>query len=384
MLAALAPQPENSFSFTAERNLFLKALLHTQNIVERRNTVPILANVLVKNSGGLLSLTATDMDLDIVEGVPSVECSDGATTLPVHMLCDIVRKLPDGSQITLKSDGDRAELACGRSQFTLPCLPVEDFPVIGQGNLPHSFSMPVADLKELIDHTKFAMSTEETRYFLNGLFFHVAVDGESQENVLRIVATDGHRLAQAQVPLPEGAAEIPAVIIPRKTVVELRKLLDEVNEPITIGISQNKISFAFGGVRLTSKLIDGTFPDYKKVIPQNNDKILTVNTKAFAEAVDRVATISTDKIRAIKLHITSSQITLTAAGADSGRAQEELETVYGGQTLEIGFNSRYLLDIIAQIQTERTALALSDVAAPTIVTEPNSTDALYVIMPMRV
>jgi len=373
---------------TIERAALLKALSHVQSVVERRTTIPILSNVLLRTDSGRLSLSATDMDLEIVERVPARVEREGRTTAPAHTLYDIVRKLREGAQVEMETSGERNELVVrsGRSTFTLACLPPEDYPVMTAGDLPHQFTLTAAELRTLIDRTRFAISTEETRYYLNGIYLHAAKSDEVP--VMRAVATDGHRLARVEMVLPEGAAGIPGVIVPRKTVLELRKLVEEGDEEVQVGLGETKIRCAVGEAALVSKLIDGTFPDYDRVIPANNDKILEVETKSFAEAVDRVSTISTERSRAVKLAIEKGSLVVSATSPENGTAVEELEVRYQSAPLEIGFNSRYLLDITEQIAGEGAQFAMSDAAAPTIVRatapDPNGATALYVLMPMRV
>jgi DNA polymerase-3 subunit beta len=368
---------------TIERAALLKSLGHVQSVVERRNTIPILSNVKVEARDGRLNLNATDMDLDIAESVGADVATPGETTAPAHTLYEIVRKLPDGSQVELETaDGDNLTLRSGRSRFTLSCLPTEDFPVMAGGELPQEFRLPAAELRGLIDRTRFAISTEETRYYLNGIYLHASQrDGV---DVLRAVATDGHRLASVELPLPEGAAGMPGVIVPRKTVAELRKLIDETGEDIVIALSETKVRFSFDDAVLTSKLIDGTFPDYERVIPSDNNKIMEVDCKQFAEAVDRVSAISTEKSRAVKLAVGGGHLVLSANSPDNGTASEELEVSYAADAIEIGFNSRYLLDITQQIEGDAAQFVMSDSASPTIVREVGDASALYVLMPMRV
>jgi len=371
---------------TIERAALLKTLAHVQSVVERRNTIPILSNVLLDAAEGRLRLTATDMDLTIVDSVEAEVSEPGATTVPAHTCYDIVRKLPEGAQIEVFTvdDGARITLRAGRSVFSLATLPREDFPVQGQADLPHRFTLRPSELRHLIDRTRFAISTEETRYYLNGIYLHVA--GAPDHPLLRAVATDGHRLARFEMPMPDGAAGMPGVIVPRKTVGEARKLIDETDEVIEISLSDTQINFAFDSIVLTSKLIDGTFPDYERVIPtrREDDKVVQVDYRAFAEAVDRVSTISTEKSRAVKLIIENGGITLSASSPENGTATEEVEADYGGPGIEIGFNSRYLLDIAQQIEGGAAELSLADSASPTVVRDISDSSALYVLMPMRV
>ncbi len=369
---------------TIERAALLKSLSHVQSVVERRNTIPILSNVKIEGRDGQVALNATDMDLDIVEAVGADVIRPGATTAPAHTFYEIVRKLPDGSQVELEQDAESGllTLRSGRSKFTLQALPVDGYPVMSGGELPYSFTLSAEELKGLIDRTRFAISSEETRYYLNGIYLHAATSGGVP--VLRAVATDGHRLARVEVPLPEGAAGMTGVIVPRKTVNELRKLIEEAAQDVVVSLSDSKIRFAFDNAVLTSKLIDGTFPDYERVIPENNDKILEVDCKSFAQAVDRVSAISTEKSRAIKLAVYGGGLTLSASSPESGSATEELEAAYGAEAMEIGFNSRYLMDILAQIEGDAARFAMADAASPTVVREVADSSAVYVLMPMRV
>ncbi|MCY4499681.1 MAG: DNA polymerase III subunit beta [Rhodospirillaceae bacterium] len=371
---------------TIERAALLTALTHTQSVVEKRNTIPILSNVLVDADGGQLRLTATDLDLAIVDQAEADIATPGSTTTPAHTLYDIVRKLPEGAQIELvfgeEAGESRVSLVAGRSSFMLPCLPKEDFPVIAEGELPHSFSLPADLLIDVIDKTRFAVSTEETRYYLNGIYLHKAeVDGRL---VLRAVATDGHRLAQVNAQLPEGASDIPGVIVPRKAVAEVRKLIDEGGLDIGISLSDSKIRFQVGESILTSKLIDGTFPDYQRVIPDGNDKVMEVDAKVFAEAIDRVSTVSTEKSRAVKMSLEGGKATIAASSPDNASASEEIAVEYNSDNMEIGFNSRYLLDIASQIDGETAQFVLADAVSPTLIRDGGNADALYVLMPMRV
>jgi DNA polymerase-3 subunit beta len=369
---------------TIERAGLLKSLGHVHRVVERRTTIPILSNVLIKAEKAKLAFKATDLDLEVTETVAAEVGPGGSTTVPAHMFYEIVRKLPEGAQIVLEATGDRAVLAirAGRSRFTLQTLPESDFPDLAAGDMINSFKLSAADLKRLIDKTQFAISTEETRYYLNGIYMHTA--GTNKAPTLRAVATDGHRLAQVELPLPEGASGMPGVIIPRKTVGEVQRLIEDITAEVLVELSQGKVRFTIGDVVLTSKLIDGTFPDYARVIPVGNDKELTVDKKEFEQAVDRVSTVSSERGRAVKLSLSSGKLTLSVTNPDSGSATEELEVEYGSEPLDIGFNSRYLLDIAAQIEGEAAVLKLADPGSPTLIQDRDAKGALYVLMPMRV
>jgi DNA polymerase-3 subunit beta len=368
---------------TIERATLLKGLSHVQSVVERRNTIPILSNVLIEASaGGGLKLMATDLDLQIVETVDAAVDQPGATTISAHTLFDIARKLPEGSQVSLTAAEGKMLVTAGRARFNLATLPRDDFPVIAEGDLPTRFDLPAATLRQIIDKTRFAISTEETRYYLNGIYVHAADDGDGA--VLKAAATDGHRLARVTVPQPAGAAGMPGVIIPRKCVAELRKLLDEVDGSVEVSLSGTKIRFGLGTAILTSKLIDGTFPDYSRVIPTGNDKLLKIDPKSFMDGVDRVATIASEKTRAVKMTLDRDKITLSVTSPENGTAAEEVPGDYTSLGFEIGFNARYLMDILGQIEGDEVEVHLADAAAPTLIREGEKAPALYVLMPMRV
>jgi DNA polymerase-3 subunit beta len=371
---------------TIERATLLRCLSHVQSVVERRNTIPILSNVLIEAEGdNSLRVMATDLDLQVIEHMEANVDSAGAITVSAHLLFDIARKLPEGSQVSLEAAENRMAIKAGRSRFSLPTLPRDDFPVIVEGDLPTSFELPAKTFADLIDRTRFAISTEETRYYLNGIFFHVSDDNEP---VLRAAATDGHRLARFTLPRPDGAEGMPDVIMPRKAVAELRKLLDEsLDGNVQIDLSASKVRFTLGGeggVVLTSKLIDGTFPDYSRVIPTGNDKLLKLDPKSFHEGVDRVATIATEKTRAVKMGLDRDKVTLTVTSPDNGTATEEVPAEYSSDGFEIGFNAGYLKDILNQIDADTVEIHLADAGAPTLIRKDENSPALYVLMPMRV
>ncbi|MCQ0989504.1 DNA polymerase III subunit beta [Jiella marina] len=369
-----------------ERSNLLKSLSHVHRVVERRNTIPILSNVLVRTEDEALRLKATDLDIEITESVKAAGEQPGGTTVPAHLLYDIVRKLPDGSEVKLATNGEGTQMtvSSGRSNFRLQCLPEADFPDITAGDLSHHFTMEAGQLLRLIERTQFAISTEETRYYLNGIYLHtVEADGDL---TLRAVATDGHRLARAEMKAPSGSEGMPGIIVPRKTVGEVQKLLGDcdADDEITVDLSDSKIRFVIGNVVMTSKLIDGTFPDYQRVIPQNNDKALTLDRQSFSAAVDRVSTISSERGRAVKLSLSPAQLVLTVNSPDSGTATEELAVEYDSDEIEIGFNARYLLDITAQLSGESAVFMLADPGSPTLIRDGGDETTLYVLMPMRV
>jgi DNA polymerase-3 subunit beta len=369
---------------TVERSALLKSLGHVHRVVERRNTIPILSNILLRADHGQLRLKATDLDLEVAEAIPADIGQGGATTVPAYTLYDIVRKLPDGAQVSLETTGDSSQmlLRSGRSRFTLQTLPESDFPDITAGDLPIRFSVPATALKRLIDKTQFAISVEETRYYLNGIFLHAV--GERDKRVLRAVATDGHRLARVETPLEAAPLDMPGIIVPRKAVTEMQKLLEGVDAEARLELSETKIRLIVGDVVLTSKLIDGTFPDYQRVIPSGNDKELRVDRAEFSAAVDRVSTISSERGRAVKLAMADGKLTLSVNNPDSGSAVEEIPSEYDHPPLEIGFNARYLLDIASQLDGDNVLFKLAEAGSPTLILDRDISSALYVLMPMRV
>ncbi len=367
-----------------ERSELLRALGHVTSVVERRTTIPILSNVMLRASGSMLEFKATDLEREVIEQAPAEVRQPGALTVPAHLLHDIVRKLPDGAQVEFVRDPerDRLTLTSGQARFALQTLPAEDFPDLAAGEMSHEFQLSAADLKRLLDKTRFAISTEETRYYLNGIYLHTAASEKAP--TLRAVATDGHRLAQVEVEQPKGAEGMPGVIIPRKTVHELHRLLEDSDAEVRIGISSTKVRFEIGTVTLTSKLIDGTFPDYARVIPRSNEKKLTVSNSEFMSAVDRVSTIASERGRAVKLNLADDKLVLAVNNPEGGSATEEIGVTYSAAPLEIGFNARYLLDIAGQLEGSEAVFMLADPGSPTMVRDIGDAGALYVLMPMRV
>lgn len=370
--------------FSIDRASLLKSLSHVQSVVEKRGTIPILSNIKVEATGNQIELTATDMDVAMVDQVNAKVEKGGATTIPAHMLYEIIRKLPDGADIVIEdvaSEG-KVRITTGHSKFALSTLAVDDFPAMAEGELAYSFVLTGAECRALIEKTRFAMSTEETRYYLNGVYLHAHESNGS--SVLRSVATDGHRLARLEIPLPAGASGMPGVIIPRKTIAELSKLLEDGIEQVKISLSDTKIRFLCGNATLVSKLIDGTYPDYERVVPQNNTNIMEVDSSAFAKAVDRVSVIAADKIRGIKLTMGSGKLTLSASSPEHGTAQETLEVAYSADPIEIGFNARYIMDIMSEIEGGNAQFVFNDSNSPALVRDSADVGALYVLMPMRV
>lgn len=370
--------------FAIERADLVKAVSQAQSVVERRNTIPILANVLIEATSDGISFRATDLDTEIVYRANAQVGQPGATTVSASMLNDIARKLPDGAlvQLSLDAASQRLAVQAGRSNFSLATLPREDFPVMSASEYAANFSAPSAVLRRLFDKSKFAISNEETRYYLNGVYMHVA-EGEEGPS-LRCVATDGHRLARIDAGLPQGASDMPGVIVPRKTVAELRKLLDDDETEIAVSVSETKVRFATPMITLTSKVIDGTFPDYTRVIPHGNSRKLEVDAGDFAKAVDRVATVSSERSRAVKLALDEDRLVLSVNAPDSGAADEELPVAYADEPLEIGFNAKYLHEIASQIERENAVFLFNGSGDAALIREGGDTSAVYVVMPMRV
>lgn len=370
---------------TLERNHLLKSLSHVHRVVERRNTYPILANVLFKAADDKVELRATDLDIEVTEGVPAMVSTPGTTTVPAHTLYEIVRKLADGAEVRLETDGgENMVLTSGRSRFNLACLSPDSFPDLKSGSFGHEWTMPATSLRELIERTQFAISNEETRYYLNGIYFHT-VDVTGHGTVLRAVATDGHRMARAEIEAPAGAKGMPGIIVPKKTVGEVQKLLDGADGDVKVEVSDTKIRVTVGSVVLLSKLIEGTFPDYDRVTPKNNDKQMNVDRQSFAIAVDRVSTIASDRGgKAVKLQAKDGLLELSVTNPDHGTASEELAVEFDTDGFEIGFNARYLLDITGQLDGDTALLKLADPGSPTVIQDREGAPALYVLMPMRV
>ncbi len=382
--AALQATEEFPLQFTIARSTLLSALGKLQSVVEKRNTIPILANIKLQANAGQLQLTATDMDIVATENVAANVSQEGALTVPAQTLYDIVRKLNDDADITLSTDvgSNQVVVESGKARFSLSYLPAADFPVMSEGELTHNFAINAGTLLQLIDRARFAMSTEETRYYLNGVYLHQEQNDAGA--ILRAVATDGHRLARIETALPSGAENMPGVIVPRKTVGELKKLFEGESGDIAVSLSESKIRFTAGNTVILSKLVDGTFPDYARVIPESNTKTMAADTKTLTHAVDLVSTISSEKTRGIKFLVQSGQLTLSAQSPDAGTAKEELDVEYGSDEISIGFNSRYVLEMMSQLTSDAVQFVFNDSNSPALVSDPEDSSALYVIMPMRV
>lgn len=371
-------------SMRVSREDLVDSMARVTSILERRSTIPILSNALIVADGDKIHFTATDLDIEVTDSFASgdIEAS-GRITVPAQMLYDISRKLKSGADILMFADhnASRVDVKSGRSSFSLPILPPEDFPSMASVRDGVSFDISASDLKEMIDRTKIAMSTELTRYYLNGVYMHI---GEGSN--LIAVSTDGHRLALSKMPAPAGAEGMPGVIIPRKTILELRRLIDSMpkDSDISVMVSDAKISFKIENMLMTSKLIDGTFPDYNRVIPKQNPFKMVADGTLLRKAVDRVATISSEKARSIKFIISGDNLRLDCNSHDMGAAHEDMRVDYEGDDITIGFNSRYVADTMSQMESDSFEMYIADPASPALVLDPASEGSLFVMMPLRV
>ena len=365
----------------------LKALNHIHGIVEVRHTLPILSNIVLSAENNELSLSSTNLDIFCSDKIDAEIVNSGEISVPAITFFEIVKRLPSGSDVILSMGDEDTELVlkCGRSKFNLSTLKTEDFPILSDKDLSTNFVISADELSRMIDKTKFAISNEETRYYLNGIFFHKAESNSIK--FLRAVATDGHRLAQYDIPLPQGAEEITGIIIPKKTVFELRKVLDDADGDVSVSLNENKIKFSFNNLKIISKVIDGTFPDYTKVIPQNNDKKFKTNNSELKNAIDRVSAVAINeetKSKAIKLTIENNKLNLSVESQSKGSAKEEIDISYSNEKVDIGFNSRYLLDICNEVDGDEIDVNLLDSISPAIILDKTDENLFFVLMPMRI
>lgn len=365
----------------------VKALSHIHGIVEVRHTLPILSNIIILAEENRLSFSSTNLDIFCSDSISAQINKNGSTSVSASTFYEIVKRLPAGSdiQITLSEEDSTLIIKCGRSKFNLTTISPEDFPKISTDDLSTKFVLSATELKRMIDKTKFAISNEETRYYLNGIFFH-----RTQKNsidILRAVATDGHRLAQYDIPLPQGANDMNGIIIPKKTILELRRVLDDASGDINIELNENKVRFSFNDIQITSKVIDGTFPDYTKVIPSSNDKIIITKNDELKKSIERVSAVAINeevKSKAIKIFFESNKLLLNVDSTSRGSAVEEIDISYEQDKVEIGFNSRYLIDICNEIDGEKITLKLLDSTSPAIILDESDENLFFVLMPMRI
>ncbi len=369
--------------FKISRSIFFKTLSHLQGIVDKKNSLPILANILIEAKDNSLILSSTDMDISIIEKINCSVKENGATTINSQILYDIVRKIDEDNEIEIISNnGKLLTLRSNGSRFSLACLPKEDYPIIEQDNSGVDIILNSKILFKLIDKTKFAISNEETRYFLNGLYFNIT--NEANKKIVTLVGTDGHRLAKFSHEIEGEIDQVSGVIIPKKTIYELSKLLSEIDGDVKISISSNKIVFKIEDIIFISKLIDGSFPDYKRVIPTDNTNILKINRDKLLSAVDRVSTIANEKSPVIKFKLLENILNLNTINNESSSASEDLTISYKGEEIEIGFNSKYIMDIVNNLDDTEISINLKNNTSPVIAQEKSNNNLVYVLMPMRV
>jgi DNA polymerase-3 subunit beta len=369
------------FKMTIERAQLLRALSHAQSIVQKRVTIPILSNVLIEaDEGGGVRLLATDLDIQIREQLnATIVEQPGAVTVAAHMLHDIVRELPEGCQIELEASGSKLQIRAARARYTLPILPSTDFPILPEEGLTTSFAIPAATLKEMIDKTRFATSDGPARPQLCGIFLH-AIEGS-----LVAASSDTHRVAKIVQPLPEGAAKMPGIIMPNRFTDELRRLIDEMNEPVLLTLDDRKLRADLGDVVLLGKLIEGQFPDYERVIPKNHERSIQVAPRAFEAACRRVSLVSSEKTRSVKLSLERDKMTVSVTSTENGAADEEVTAIYDGDPFEIGFNSKYLAENLKLIGGDTVELHPgNDPKDVVLITAPCEPKCTWVVMPMRV
>jgi len=361
----------------APRDALLKPLQVVSGIVERRQTLPILANILLRKEGEHVSFTATDLEIQIQTNAEIGAGKDaGATTVAARKLVDILRALPE-ADVALSLAGKKLTIQSGKSRFNLQTLAAEDYPTIAQGEFSADFSLPAATLKYLLSMVHFSMAAQDIRYYLNGML--LVVDGTT----VRAVATDGHRLAMCEVGKDGATGKIEA-IIPRKTILELSRLLPDSEDLVRVQMAANQVKFAFGAIELISKLVEGKFPDYQRVIPSNNTKSFAIGREELMHALTRAAILTTDKFKGVRMVLASGALKITSTNADQEEALEELEIDYSGEGLDIGFNVTYLLDVLANLKSEQVKFSLGDALGSALITMIDSEKFKYVVMPMRI
>ncbi len=369
-----------NMQFEVTKPILLKALSSVNGAVEKKNTIPVLQNVKLDAQNGKVILSATDMDILVNSSFDTKMESNGQTTVPAQMFYDIIRKIPDANAIKISQDNPNIlQISSGKSKYNLPCIDASEFPNLAEGEIGEEIEIDAQKLAKMIDKSRFAISSDETRYYLNGLYLQsIKIDSSFQ---LRCVATDGHRLAMSHLSSDTLNTAF-GVILPKKSVNEIRRIIDGATS-LKIAVSRAKIKVITEQTTILSKLIDGEFPDYEKVLPKGNDQIATINKKSLFDCVDRVSTVASDKHRSIKMTVENNKITLQINAGDGSYAHEELDADYSGNKVEIGFNSRYLLDVIGQIDKEELLMKFKDGNSPALV-EAKDFNAVFVIMPVRI
>ncbi len=363
--------------FTLQREAFLKPLAQVVNVVERRQTLPVLANFLVQVQGGQLSLTGTDLEVEMVSRIAVEDAQDGETTIPARKLFEIVRALPDGSHVTVSQTGEKITVQAGRSRFTLATLPANDFPSVDEVEATERVAVPESALKELIERTAFAMAQQDVRYYLNGLLFDL------RDQLLRCVATDGHRLALCETALENSTGSKRQIIVPRKGVTELQRLLEGGDREVELEVGRSHVRVKRDDVTFTSKLIDGRFPDYEAVIPIGADREVKVDRETLRASLQRAAILSNEKYRGVRVEVTPGQLKISAHNPEQEEAQEEIEADTQVSDLAIGFNVNYLLDALSALRDEHIVIQLRDSNSSALVREASSEKSRHVVMPLR-
>lgn len=361
---------------SAARETILKPLQTVVGVVERRQTMPILSNVLLSAQGNKLAITATDLEVEMVAEAEAKVDAKGEITVPGRKLHDIFRALPDGVTVELSLSGDRLTVKAGRSRFTLSTLRAADFPTVDEIAAKQTLRVKRSDLRRLVDKTHFSMAQQDVRYYLNGLLL------ETDKKRLRGVATDGHRLALSEVELSSPASKDEQLIVPRKGVLELSRLLDGEGD-VELSLGANHIRVQLDGIRLTSKLIDGRFPEYGRVVPNQPKNVLKADRNLFRQALQRTAILSNEKYRGVRLELSANSVTLQANNPEQEEAVETLEVEYSGDTLEIGFNVNYLLDALAAVDSEQVEFGVTDANSSCLIRQPGGDQTKFVVMPMR-
>lgn len=360
-----------------QREALLKPLQQVIGAVERRQTLPALGNVLIRAADGGFSLTATDLEIELVADVEHAVEQAGEITVPARKLADICKALPDGAELMLATDGDKVTIRSGRSRFSLTTLPAAEFPTLEEISASKEFTIAQGKLKGLIERTSFAMANQDVRYYLNGLMLEV---GPGQ---VRAVATDGHRLALCDTEAPVDTESSQQVIVPRKGIQELVRLLEDAESDAKVQVGANHIRVTLPELRFTSKLIDGRFPDYERVLPKGGDKLMTVDRELFRQALSRASILSNEKYRGIRLMLDNGVLKIQAHNPEQEEAEEEIEVAYEGEAMEIGFNVNYLLDVLNTVDGETITATLKDSNSSALLSEPENSTAVYVVMPMR-
>lgn len=363
--------------FTLQREAFLKPLAQVVNVVERRQTLPVLANFLVQVQDGQLSLTGTDLEVEMVSRIAVDDAQDGETTIPARKLFEIIRALPDGSRITVSQTAEKITVQAGRSRFTLATLPANDFPSVDEVEATERVVVPEAALKELIERTAFAMAQQDVRYYLNGLLFDL------RDKTLRCVATDGHRLALCETALENSNGAKRQIIVPRKGVTELQRLLEGGEREVELEVGRSHVRVKRDDVTFTSKLIDGRFPDYEAVIPIGADREVKVERETLRASLQRAAILSNEKYRGVRVEVSPGQLKISAHNPEQEEAQEEIEADTTVSDLAIGFNVNYLLDALSALRDEHVVIQLRDSNSSALVREASSEKSRHVVMPLR-